>query len=161
VLQQNPYSRDALYLQANSYIALKQWDDLGPVARKLCTLEPLSYFERQMVVEASKAGKDQSKMADAVMAGEALTVDVEIKQSQITPTGASVVGAATGRDARDASNKPIPGKAQTLTFEFLDGTGAVVATQDVALPALAKDATQPISVAVEGQGIKGWRYRVR
>jgi tetratricopeptide (TPR) repeat protein len=161
VAELNPFSRDALYIQANSYIALRQWDKLGPVAEKLCAIEPLSHFEHSMLVQAYKAAGDQAKLADAVIAGEAIVSDVDIRESRITADGASVDAVATGREARDKTGKVIPSRALTLVFEFVDKTGSVVTTQEVALPQLAKGATQSISVQAKGQGIKGWRYKVR
>jgi hypothetical protein len=46
-----------------------------------------------------------------------------------------------------------------IVVEFLGGTGAVVATQDAQVPALAPGASQEIKVAGQGSGITAWRYK--
>jgi len=47
----------------------------------------------------------------------------------------------------------------TLVFEFLDTKGAVIANQEVAVPALKAGETHPIEVKAPGQGIAAWRYK--
>ena len=44
-------------------------------------------------------------------------------------------------------------------MEFLDKAGAVVATGETTIPALAKDATQELTVTGNGAGIMAWRYK--
>ena len=46
----------------------------------------------------------------------------------------------------------------TLVFEFLNNQGALVTSQEVAVPPLAAGATAPIVVSVTGAGIASWRY---
>ena len=50
-------------------------------------------------------------------------------------------------------------KPYTLVFEFLDAKGAVVANQEVQVPALKPGESQPIEVKAEGTGIAAWRYK--
>jgi tetratricopeptide (TPR) repeat protein len=157
----NPYSRDALNIQANSYLALQQWDKLGPVADKLVGIEPMSFFFHSMRAQVFKSTNDRAKMAEAIITREALGLDVDMKGGPVKADGAAISGAAKGREARDEAGKTLPAKPITLVFEFLDKDGKVVTSQEVNIPVLAKDATQPIDVEVKAEGIKGWRYRVK
>jgi hypothetical protein len=46
-----------------------------------------------------------------------------------------------------------------LVFEFLDAKGAVVANQEVQIPALKPEQSHPIQVQAQGAGIAAWRYK--
>ena len=74
-------------------------------------------------------------------------------------TTVRLTGSAVGRKAMDANGKAVPAAPITITFEFVNRDGAVVTTQDVAIPALAEGAKHEISVAAQGQGIVAWRYK--
>jgi len=114
-----------------------------------------------MRIQAYRSLNDRAKMTDAVLTREALPADLEISESRIATDGAVVAGVAKGRDAVDASGKPLPPRDLTLVFEFLDQGGGVLAAKEVPLPRLAKDSTQPVAVEAKGTGIKAWRYRVK
>jgi hypothetical protein len=47
----------------------------------------------------------------------------------------------------------------TLVFEFLDESGSVVATQEMAIRALREGEKQELSVVSQTPGIVAWRYR--
>ena len=74
-------------------------------------------------------------------------------------TGSWFSSGKAGRAAQTATGKPIPAKAVTLTFEFLNASGGVVGSQDVEVPALKAGATQDVKAAGQGQGIAGYRYK--
>ncbi len=48
--------------------------------------------------------------------------------------------------------------ADTLTFEFLDAKGSVMATRPQPVPALTPGANQPFKLKVDVPGSVAWRY---
>ncbi len=161
VVASEPNNRDALFNLANTYLALKDGPKLLATAERLSALEPLSENSLKLVGEGYKqAGKvdEAVKTAEKVLA---LPVDVKVNDFSPTPSGATLSGTATGRDAQTAAGKKVPAAARTLTFEFLDAQGTVVASQDVQVPALQPGATHDISVTAQGSGIAAWRYKTK
>ncbi len=71
----------------------------------------------------------------------------------------TLTGSAVGRKAMDANGKAVAPAPVTLAFEFVNRDGAVVTTQDVAIPALTDGSTHDISVTALGAGIVAWRYK--
>jgi hypothetical protein len=59
------------------------------------------------------------------------------------------------------TGKALQPKGQTVVFEFLDKSGAVVDTKEAVIPALAKDQTHEVSLEGKGEGIVGYRYKVK
>jgi hypothetical protein len=89
----------------------------------------------------------------------ALQADLKVTDFTTSGSGASLQAAATGRQAQTAAGKAIKPSEVTLTFEFLDPKGNVVATQDAKVPALAPAASQNLKVDAQGAGITAWRYK--
>ena len=75
--------------------------------------------------------------------------------------GASLTGTATGREARDENNKALPTHPVTITIEFMAPDGTVVSAQDVTIPVLEAGQTMNVTAEGKGQGIRGYRYRVK
>ena len=159
VVQAEPYNRDALFNLTNTYLALKDGPKLLATAQKLAELEPMNENVLKLVGEGYK---QSSKINEAVSTAEkvlALPIDLKVKEFAPTASGATLAATATGRAAQTAAGKPIPAKAVTLTFEFLNASGGVVGSQDVEVPALKAGATQDVKAAGQGQGIAGYRYK--
>ena len=161
VLAQDPNNRDALYNQANAYLALQDGANLVTAAQKLIGLEPLNENDYSLLIQGQKWVGNTDGVFQAVVAREALTAKVKVDEFKRGAQGVTLTATATGREARDENNKVIPPKALTLTVEFLDQAGGVVTAQDVAVKALAVGETQQLSVTGSGQGIRNWRYKVR
>jgi Flp pilus assembly protein TadD len=159
VVAQRPYDREALYNLANTYLAMKDGAKLLPVAQNLASLEPLNETAVKLVGEGYK---QNNKVDDAVKVAEkvlAMPVDVKVDDFSATGSNATLTGTATGREAQTATGKPIPPVPVSLTVEFLDAKGTVVATQDAQIPALKKGETHPLKVTGQGAGIAAWRYK--
>jgi tetratricopeptide (TPR) repeat protein len=159
VAQAEPYNRDALFNLTNTYLALKDGPKLLAAAQKLTALEPMNENALKLLGEGYKQSK---KVNEAVSTAEkvlALPLDVKVTQFVASPAGADLTATATGRQAQTASGKPVPPKPLTLTFEFVNASGGVVASQDVQVPALQPGASQELKAAGQGQGIVGYRYK--
>ena len=154
-----PYNRDALYNLCNTYLAMKDGAKLQATAAKLVAIEPLSEGALKLLGEGYKRN---AKVDDAVKTAEqvlALPADVKASEFGATASGANLTLTATGRAAQTAGGKAIASAPVPIVVEFLNGSGAVVATQDAQVPALAAGASQEVQVAGQGSGISAWRYK--
>jgi tetratricopeptide (TPR) repeat protein len=159
VAQAEPYNRDALFNLANTYLALKDGPKLLATAQRLSAIEPMNENSLKLVGEGYKQAKqvdEAVKVAEKVLA---LPVDVQVTDFTPGASSATLTGTATGREAQTPTGKRIPPAPVTLVVEFLDAKGAVVGSQDVALPALAAGKSQEIKATAQGAGIAAWRYK--
>ena len=162
ILAAEPNNVTALAAQANAYLALKDGPKLATAASKLAELEPLNRDALMLSREGYRLSKQQDK-ANA-MAERILSTPVSVSVTALTlgASSAKLGGTATGQEALDAkSGKAVAPVAKTVTFEFLDKSGGVVSSQDVSIPALAKDQTSDFSIEGKGEGIVGYRYKVK
>ncbi|MBK9549547.1 MAG: tetratricopeptide repeat protein [Gemmatimonadetes bacterium] len=160
-LEKEPYFRDALFNLANVYLAEKNGPKLVETAQKLLAMEPLNTINMKLLGEGYRAANDQTKLIETVEKLVGVPTNVSIDNFQARKDGAKMVATATGLEATTPGGKPLPAVAKTLTFEFLDATGTVVATKEVAVPALKAGATHPIEFEVTGANIHGWRYTAK
>ncbi len=161
VIAQNPWNRDAVFNQANAYLALSDGASLATSAEKLIAIEPLSEYDHSLRIQGYKLAKNQDGIYKAVVAHEGLLVNVEIQSFKLTGDGATLEAKVTGREARDENNKIIPAKPLTLAVEFLGAEGTVVATADAPVPALKAGEARTLSVPGKGPGIRAWRYKTK
>jgi hypothetical protein len=66
---------------------------------------------------------------------------------------------ATGREAVNPAGDPIPASPLSLVVEFLDGSGQVIGSEELSLPALEPGTDHELRVRAEGPNIESWRYR--
>jgi tetratricopeptide (TPR) repeat protein len=158
VVAAEPNNRDALYGLANSYIGLKKGPQLAETAARLAKIEPMNEDVLRMLVTGQRMAKKEALANKTAVQVLAMPASVTITAFAPTADGATITGKATGREAQSASGKPLPPKAVTLVFEFLDDKGAVVANQEVQVPALKAGESQPIEAKAQGAGITAWRY---
>jgi tetratricopeptide (TPR) repeat protein len=158
VLATEPYNRDALYGLANAYIGLKS-PKLGDAAARLVAIEPLNEDAVRMLANGQRMSKKEALANKTAI--QLISMPTTIKVTQFAPTtdAATIAGTATGRQAETAQGKPVPPKPYTLIFEFLDDKGAVLANQEVQVPALEAGASHDLAVNAQGAGIAAWRYK--
>lgn len=158
VLATEPNNRDALYGLANAYVGLKS-PKLADAAARLVAIEPVNEEAVRLLANGQRMAKKETLANKTAI--QLLAMPTSVKVSQFAPTadGASITATATGREGETAQGKPLVPKPLTLIFEFLDGQGAVVANQEVQVPALKAGETHPIEVKAQGQGIAAWRYK--
>lgn len=161
VLVIEPYNRDALFNLANSYFALKNGAGLTTTATRLVAMDPLNEDSRKLLSQGHRLQDDQEKLMEAVTRLVEMPTTVEVNTFRISPTGATIEGTATGRQAQTLEGKEVPAAAKALNFEFLNAEGAVVATGKVSIPALDGASKDRFNLSVEGAGIVGWRYTVK
>ncbi len=159
LMRRNPWSRDAVYNLANAYLALKQWDSLSRVGKQLLLIEPLNEDGYRLLGQAYRALERQDsliKMAETLVM---LPLNVQVTNFNMSSQSARFQATATGRRATDAASKDLPPVAVTLQIEFLDSTGTVLGSEDVAVPALQPGTTHEVTAQARAPGIVGWRYR--
>jgi tetratricopeptide (TPR) repeat protein len=162
VIAREPDNVAALQSQAVSYLALKDGPRLAKAAGRLSELEPMNRYALEMVRESWRLQKDPAKATAAAEKILGLRTGVVVTGLSLGAASATLTGTATGFEALDPkSGKALAPAPATLTFEMLDKGGAVVASQDVSIPALAKDATHDFTVEARGEGIVNYRYRVK
>ncbi len=158
VLAADPNNHDALFNLANAYLALEDGKNLIETSQKLLANDPLSPTNIRLLANGWKFEKNQDKQIEVITMLQAMTFGVCVERFTPRKDGAKLTGVATGSEGMNAGGKVIPPAAATLVFEFIDASGATVATQEVALPALAPNAKQDIAIDVTGAGITGWKY---
>ncbi|MEA2723527.1 MAG: hypothetical protein QOH59_1298 [Gemmatimonadales bacterium] len=158
VLATEPNNRDALYGLSNAYVGLKS-PKLADAAARLVAIEPLNDDAVRMLANGQRLAKKETQANKTAVLLIGTPTTVKVTQFAPTATAAAITGTATGREAETAQGKPVAPKPYTLVFEFLDPKGAVVASQEVQLPALKPGESQPVEVKAEGSGIAAWRYK--
>jgi tetratricopeptide (TPR) repeat protein len=156
--KQNPWSRDAVYNLANSYLALKNWPKLVEVGRQLALIEPMNEDSYRLTGQAFRELKQQDSLLMEAEKLVGLPVAVEVTTFAMGTMASRIEATATGRTATDASGKDMKPTPVTLTWEFLDNSGKVLGTQAINIPALEPGATHAIKAEARQPGITAWRY---
>jgi tetratricopeptide (TPR) repeat protein len=160
-IAKNPWNRDAVYNQANAYLALSDGTNLALAAEKLIAIEPLAEYDHSLRIQGYKLASNKDGLYKAVVSREALLANVEVQSFKLTGEGGTLEAKVTGREARDENNKIIPARVLTLVVDFLAADGSVVASEEATIPALKPAESQSLSVAGKGAGMRAWRYRVK
>lgn len=161
VVDQAPYDRYGWYNLANTHLALKAGDKLVAAAQKLVAMEPLNEDNLKLLGEGYRLTNDQANLLKTVEKLFAMPTSLSMDSFSFTATGAKLVGAATGRQAQTTNGSNLPAAAMSITIEFVDGSGTVVTTQDLSVPALQPAAKHAYTVDATGAGIVAWRYKAR
>jgi hypothetical protein len=150
-LAKNPYLRDALYNLAGISYMMGDTSKVLPLALRLYAVDPMNRLTLAKVAGGYQLiGKKDSVLYYLTLA-DSLAVDVTVSTFTTNEKGAELEGVLT-----NTRSKPSP--TLSLTFEFLDPKGAVVATQPQPVPALTVGANQPFKLKVDVPGITAWRY---
>jgi len=161
VVDQSPNDRFAWFNLANTHLALKDGPKLVLAAGKLAMIEPLNEDNLKLLGEGYRITNKQDSLIATVTKLLALPTSVGVSGFTSRADGAKITGEATGRPAQNAKGVNLPAAAVTVTFEFLNAEGVVVATQDLAVPALKATEKHPFTVDATGTGIASWRYRAK
>jgi hypothetical protein len=150
-LAKNPYARDALYNLAGISYQIGDSSKVLPLALRLYAVDPLNRLSLAKVAGGYQLiGKKDSVLYYLTLA-DSLSVDVTISNFTANDKGAQLDGLLT--NTRTKPTAPI-----SITFEFLDPKGTVVATQSQPVPALDAGANRPFKVKVDQPGVTAWRY---
>jgi predicted Zn-dependent protease len=161
LLSRSPYHRDALFAQANSYLATQNGPGLIGAATKLVEIDPLGEYNYQLLAQGYKFEKKQDKLAEVIIAEYALPVDLQLEGFEATADTATFRAKAVGREPRDESNKVLPPRPITIVVECLAKDGTVVGAQESTIRALKPGESDSVQVRVTATGARAWRYRIK
>lgn len=160
-LDNNPYQRDALSNLAAMYFALNRFQDMLPVVEKLVKVDPgnpdnwlLYAFAYQGLQRGTKDLKLKKAYGDSLIKYNKKSEDLPFKVGFTSFTRGDTETSVAG----SVENRAATPKSYTLTFEFLDRAGTVLATEKVTVADVAKGATKAFSLKVPKGGITGFRY---
>lgn len=158
VSERNPFSRDAVYNLANTYLAMEDYEHLAESAAHLREIDPMNADALQILGRAQKELKQQDGLQHTAEILLGLPFSFEVTGFQMGNTSAKLTADLVGRPAMDLTGKVLPGKPVTLVVEFLDAQGNVVDTQEATVPVLAPDARHNLEVETRVSGVAAWRY---
>jgi tetratricopeptide (TPR) repeat protein len=161
-LELNPYSRDALYNGALMYIDLGQFDRAIPMIRRLMAVDPSSADDYLLMANAyngiakAKAKTPAAKPAtDSTLKYYTLSEQIPATLTVQGWTNSEGTNSVTGT----VQNRGTAAKAYTITFEFLDKSGAVLGTQTTTTAVLAPKTSAPFKITYTGPNVIGYRYK--
>ena len=161
-LEQNPYSRDAINNLAATYIQNNEFSKAFPLIDKLVSLDPsnpdnpmLYAFAYQGLYKGTKDKKLQKIYTDSLIyfnnKSENAPVKVSVREFTRRPDGTVFVGSI--------KNLGKASKTYSLTVEFLDKSGNVVATETTSVGPVAANASQDFRITSNRGSVYGYRYK--
>ena len=163
-LEKNPFYRDALFNLANTYLEISQ-DASRPQAERDAALRKMDDVVHRLfevdpknrgtyrILAAAHTLQDMDDSSAAILDEmEALTYEVSVDISRPVSAGYMAAG-------RIINLKDTPTDVPSITLEFLDGTGQVVATDTIGGETLGPNASGRFNSTQAGD-ILAWRYRV-
>ena len=159
IAAQNPWSRDAVYNLANAYLALSKWDKLVETGKQLQAIEPLNEDSYRLIGQGYKELKQQDNLVKTAESLVSMPVHIEVTMFAMGQTTTRFRANATGRNAMDVTGKPLKPVPVSIAVEFVNEAGAVLAAQDISIPALEPGQAMEIKADGKAAGITGWRYK--
>ena len=162
-LDRNPYDRDALTNLAASYYGAGEFTKMPPIIQRLVALDPnnpdaltLYVYAYSGLAKAEKSGTAKRKaFTDSLVA---YNERVE-KMPAVLRVTQFARGSARAVLNGQIENRSTAAKSYTLSLEFLDKDGKVVASQEVKVDGVAPQSAKPFSVTVPQGGIVAFRYK--
>ena len=160
----NPYNRDALYNLAVTYHELAQYDKMVPYLQRLVAVDPGNADNWLLLARAYNGlGKNAQKAKNT--AQHKAFNDSTVKYYQLSeklPVNVLFTEFTTGESkatlAGTIENRSDAAKSYNLRFEFLDKSGNVVGTKEVAVASVAPKAKSRFTTTIDGQNIAAFRY---
>ena len=161
-LEQNPYSRDAINNLAATYIQTGEFPKAFPLIDKLVALDPsnpdnplLYAFAYQGLYKGTKDKRLQKIYTDSLIyfneKSETAPVKVSVREFTRRPDATVFAGSV--------KNLGKTAKTYTLTVEFLDKSGNVVATETTTVGPVAANASKDFSISSTRGSVFGYRYK--
>jgi tetratricopeptide (TPR) repeat protein len=165
VAKLNPYNRDALFNLAVTYHEMERFDKMIPYLHRLVAVDPgnadnwllfaRAYNGLGKAAQKAKNISLQKTYNDSTVkyysASEKLPVNILFTEFTTGETKSTLAGTIENRS--DAE------KSYSIRFEFLDKSGNVVGSKDVAVASVAPKAKGRFTTTIEGQNIAAFRYK--
>ncbi|HEX6048347.1 MAG TPA: tetratricopeptide repeat protein [Gemmatimonadaceae bacterium] len=160
-LKKNPYYRDGLFNLAVTYLQTDQLDKMPPVMERLISVDPNNPENYRVFVNYYQEKAKTEKVA----ANKKAVNDSVLKYYKLFSEPAAKV--TFNLFSHDGPNHTLAGnienlsaaaKTYTLKVDFLDNTGATVATQEATVAAVEPKASKPFRITVEKEGVVAFKY---
>ena len=151
-LAKNPYQRDALYNLAGISYMIGDTAKVLPLARRLYADDPMNRLTLAKIAGGFQLLGKKDSVLYYLQLADSLPIEVTVGNFITSDKGAELSGLFT--NFRSKGSAPL-----TITFEFLDKTGAVVASKPQEVPALGAGANQSFKVTADQPAIAAWRYK--
>lgn len=158
----NPYSRDALYNLALDYFGTDQPAKIFPIVKEIIAMDPsnpddqlLNAFAYQSLYRTTKDPKMKKMYTDSLVHYNSLSENAVVKVN-ITDF---IRGDKETTLGGTIENRGATAKSYTLSLEFVDKSGAVVASQVIPVGPVAAKSTQKFKLTVPKGGVYGFRYK--
>jgi tetratricopeptide (TPR) repeat protein len=164
-LERNRYFRPGLYNLVNTYLAICQDTtetqeavmeaaaSMEVAARRLMEVDPKSYDAASLLAASYQIQRLDDSTLAVLERMDVQTWSVEIDVQQQIPGGFNVEGRLLSMSEEQETETSL------LTFEFVDGQGAVIATDTLDARTLGVGEEYPFGIMVEGAEIVAVRYR--
>ena len=157
----NPSARDALRNLAATYYAKDQFTKMFDPSAKLVAIDPNNFdawmmfaYAYQGMMNATKVPAQKKALGDSLLkykaVADGLPAKVEVTSFQRANNTAQLTLALEQQAAKAGS--------YSVTVEFLDAKGAVVATDTQPVGPINKGETKNVTLKAEGAGIIAYRY---
>lgn len=160
-LRANPYYRDALFNLSNVYFDQQKPDEMLPLARRLVEVDPNNPDNWRLLAGVyqlrSKATKDAALKRTLT---DSLVKFLERSTKATSRVSFTTFQHAGARHTLAGTIENLGAAAATyqMKLEFLDKTGAVVASQAVSVGPVPPKGTLPFTATVQQAGIVAFRY---
>jgi len=151
-LSKDPFDRGALFTYTGAATLAGDTARAVAGARQLYAVDPLNGGTLRMVAQAWYLKGVNDSTVRYLRLADSLVVEVTVHTFTPGDHDASLAGTVA-----NPRSKPSP--ALTLTFEFVNVKGEVVATQQQDVAVIAPGASVPFELKPQGAGIMAWRYR--
>ncbi len=151
-LTKNPYYRDALYNLSGIYYILSDTAHALPMGQRLTAIDPLNRSSLAALVRSWQLRGNKDSVLYYLTVADSLAVEVTVGSFTPGDSGATLGGVFTNHKAK-------PSPPVSVTFEFLNAKGDVVASQQQDVAAIDAEGNRPFELKVHGAGIVAWRYR--
>jgi tetratricopeptide (TPR) repeat protein len=164
-LEKNPYYRPALYNLANAYLAVAETDGIldedrmaaaeamEDAAQRLVAVDPQSQESQRLLAAAYQLQRKQNETLAVLQQMEVMQFEVLMDMLQPQENGLALQGRISNSRAEAT---PIP----TVTFEFVDASGNVIATETLEGRTLEGHEAVPFNLWGSGEGVVAVRYTV-
>jgi tetratricopeptide (TPR) repeat protein len=160
-VKRSPFSREARYNLANTYLALKDYEKLVEHAAKLVEMEPLNEDAMRLLAQGQRALKRDAEVLKTAERLVGLPFSLDVTGFLMGQSSAQLQGEAVGRSPMDPAGKPLKISPVSIVIEFLDVTGAIIDTKEFTVPVVESGQKHPIQLEAKGAGIIGWKYRIK
>ncbi len=160
-VKKNPNSRDGLRNLAASYYSKDRFKDMFDPSRKLVQLDPNNYdawmffaYAAQGIGKAAKLPAEKKAWTDTLVKYQKIADELPVK--------VEIAGFSRGAENATltlALEQMTATGTYTVTAEFLDAAGAVVATGTADSGALKKGDRKNVEIKASGKGIYAYRYK--